>query len=269
MDCPAVRRVADEFLAGELPAGTARAVQAHVETCPACSADLDARRAMRQSVRRAFEHAHHLEAAPPFMAALRTTLQANARQASRRRRDAFMGFLALAATLAVAAALGVMLVGTERIAAMGALARAAVGDHLNCAVKYRLTETPIPLQQAAEQYGAMYRVVETLPPDSVPTPAGEARVLERHACVYQGRRFAHIVFRYRGELVSLLVTTTDGDPASALTQTTAANRIGDTPVVGFRAGRHAVFLAGRVGKADLQALTNAIGGPLSAALAGT
>jgi hypothetical protein len=193
---------------------------------------------------------------------------------SRRRRDTFMGLLALAATLAIAAGLGVMFLGTERIAAMGALARAAVGDHLNCAVKYRLTETPIPLQQAAEQYGAMYRVVETLPADSVPTPAGEARVLERHACVYQGRRFAHIVFRYRGELVSLLVTPADGSPDAAIPVTplpplTLASRIEDTPVVGFRTAHPAVFLAGRVAKSDLTLLADTIGGPLSAALAGT
>ena len=271
MDCPAVRRASDDFLAGELPPGTAREVQAHVEACPACSADLDARRAMRESLRRAFRQAKHLDATPAFMAALRTTLENNARQPSRRRRDTLMGFLALAATLAVAAGLGVAFLGSERMAAMGALARAAVGDHLNCAVKYRLKETPISLPEAAERYGAMYQVLETLPPDSVPTPGGEARVLERHACVYQGRRFAHIVFRYRGELVSLLVTAADGGPgaplpAATLPHLTTASRIEDTPVVGFRTARYAVFLAGRVAKEDLTRLAGTIRGPLSDAL---
>jgi hypothetical protein len=31
-------------------------------------------------------------------------------------------------------------------------------------------------------------------------------LLDRHACVYQGRRFGHVVFRYRGALTSLMVT---------------------------------------------------------------
>jgi putative zinc finger protein len=273
MDCPAVRRVSDDFVAGELPVETARAVQEHVENCPACSADLAGRRALRERVRHAFQNAPHLDGTPPFMAALRTTLENNARQSARRRRDTLTAFLALAATLVVTTGLGIALLGSDRIAAMGALARAAVGDHLNCAVKFRLTEAPISLPQAAEQYGAMYRVVETLPPDSVPTPSGEARVLERHACVYQGRRFAHIVFRYRGELVSLLVTPTDGLaaplPASALPPLTAASRIDDTSVVGFRTAHHAVFVAGRIAKGDLTLLAGTIGGPLSAALAGT
>ena len=38
-------------------------------------------------------------------------------------------------------------------------------------------------------------------------------MLERHSCVYQGRRFGHVVFRYRGALTSLLVT--DGVPPAA------------------------------------------------------
>jgi hypothetical protein len=38
-----------------------------------------------------------------------------------------------------------------------------------------------------------YRVLETEPLSEVRTPIGSARVLERHACVYNGRRFARVV----------------------------------------------------------------------------
>jgi hypothetical protein len=61
----------------------------------------------------------------------------------------------------------------------------------------------------------------------VPSIDGPLETLERHACVYQGRRFGHIVLRYRGTLASLLVTAgtpparpeveaNDGGPAVAL-----------------------------------------------------
>jgi anti-sigma factor RsiW len=273
MDCPVVRTVSDDFLAGELPAAIAREVQAHLVTCAECSADLAGRRAVRDSVRRAFQSAPGLAAAPAFVAGLRTTLEQSARQASTRRRQTFRGLLALAATLAVAAALSVVFLGSGRVLAMAALARAAVGDHKNCAVKFRLSEAPISLEQAAARFGSVYRVVETLPPDAIVTPAGDARVLERHACVYRGRRFAHIVLRYRGELVSLLVTATDGSSGSAvpladLPAVTSVSRIDGTSVVGFQTAHHAVFLAGNITKADLTTLADAISAPLYAGLAG-
>src|SRR5437773_12173370 len=87
-----------------------------------------------------------------------------------------------------------------------AWSRTAVGDHRNCALQFRLAEQPISLEEAAQRYGAAYRVLETRPPNDVITAVGPTHLLERHSCVYRGRRFAHIVFEYRGEKVSLLVT---------------------------------------------------------------
>ena len=78
------------------------------------------------------------------------------------------------------------------------------------------------------------------------TAVGPAHVLERHACVYGGRRFAHIVFEYRGERVSLLVTAAEGGvqlalPGQALPHVTSAGRIDDISVVSFRASGQMVF----------------------------
>src|SRR4029453_9199008 len=47
-----------------------------------------------------------------------------------------------------------------------------------------------------------------------PAVDGSLELLERHSCVYQGRRFGHVVFRYRGALTSLLVT--DGVPPATV-----------------------------------------------------
>ena len=105
------------------------------------------------------------------------------------------------------------------------------------------------------------------------TAVGPAHVLERHACVYGGRRFAHIVFEYRGERVSLLVAAADGSaqpalPGEALPHVTSAGRIDDMSVVSFRASRHIVFFAGDVAQADLMALAKAVAEPLYRELAG-
>jgi hypothetical protein len=79
----------------------------------------------------------------------------------------------------------------------------AAGDHQNCAVKFNLSEWPIPIAEAARRYGAPYAAFATFEPPAVDGPL---EVLERHSCVYQGRRFGHVVCRYRRTITSLFVT---------------------------------------------------------------
>ena len=105
------------------------------------------------------------------------------------------------------------------------------------------------------------------------TAAGTAHVLERHSCVYGGRRFAHVVLDYGGTRVSLLVTAGDGSaqlalPAEVLPHVTSAGRVADMSVVSFRTSRHMVFVVGDVAQADLVKLADAVAGPLYHGLAG-
>jgi hypothetical protein len=107
----------------------------------------------------------------------------------------------------------------------------------------------------------------------VTTVAGTAHVLERHSCVYAGRRFAHVVLDYSGTRVSLLVTAVDGSaqlalPAEVLTHVTSAGRIDDMSVVSFGTSRHMVFVVGDVAQADLVKLADAVAGSLIRGLAG-
>jgi anti-sigma factor RsiW len=53
--------MADSFLAEELLTETNHEILRHLETCPACRADLAARRALREGLRRAFHHSSDLE----------------------------------------------------------------------------------------------------------------------------------------------------------------------------------------------------------------
>jgi anti-sigma factor RsiW len=273
MECRDVRELADSFLAEELLTETNHEILRHVETCPVCRADLAARRALRDQVRQAFQGAHDLDPNPEFMTQLRTRLQDTAQQGLARRGLRFQGWWALAATVLLAVALGLAYRGRDWISATGALARAAVGDHRNCALQFRLAEKPISLEEAAQRYGAAYRVLENLPATDITTAVGPAHVLDRHSCVYGGRRFAHIVFEYRGERVSLLVTAVEGSaplalPGEALPHVTSAGRIDNMPVVSFRASRQMVFFAGDVAQGDLMKLADAVAEPLYRALAG-
>ena len=158
MECRDVRELADSFLGEELLTETNHEILRHLETCPVCRADLDTRRALRDGMRAGLSATQpDLRPSPEFIAGLRTTLQNAAYQAPARRGIRMQGWWALAATVLLAVTVGVVYGGREWVAATGALARAAVGDHLNCALHFRLAEKPITLTDAAARYGAAYQ----------------------------------------------------------------------------------------------------------------
>jgi hypothetical protein len=142
---------------------------------------------------------------------------------------------------------------------LATLAGEAAGDHQNCAVKFRLAERPIPLADAGRRYGAPYAALATFEP---PTVDGRLEMLERHACVYQGRRFGHVVFRYRGALTSLLVT--DGPPPPApQVETDDAGRV----VASLPAGRFVAFVVADLDAGQVLGLAQSLASPLARHLA--
>ena len=271
MECRDVREMADSFVGDELLTETNHEILRHLETCPGCRADLAARRALRAAVRRAFHHAPDLDPSSEFRARLRRILEDAAPAMKVRPKFRVAGWWALAAAVLLAVALGVAYRGREWVTVTGALARAAVGDHRNCALQFRLAEKPISLEDAAHRYGAVFSVLEKLPPANVATPGGTARVLERHACVYDGRRFAHVVMEYRGARVSLLVAESGGGAASAVPNDARLSlhetRTDSMTVVSLGASRYTVFLVGDLEATDLAQLAEAIAPPLAQQLA--
>jgi hypothetical protein len=265
MNCRDVREVADSFLCDELLTETNHEILRHLETCPSCRGDIEGRRRLRGALQAAFDGAPDLQPRPEFRSELRARLlEAAAEEHSRPRFS--RGWLALAATLVLAAGLVVTLMVPEIFDRGPELASDAMSDHRNCALKFRLVRRPIPLEEAAQQFDAAYRVLVTSPPDDVATPIGAAHVLERHSCQYDERRFGHVVMKYRGRVVSLLLTANDG-------AADAAGGVDDIPHVIGRAldglsvvsvnGRgHAVMLVSDLDNADLVQLSRLVSVPL-------
>jgi anti-sigma factor RsiW len=268
MDCRDVRDLADSFLAEELMTETNHEMLRHLEGCHACRRELAERRSLREGVRRAFAGAASLDARPEFAEILQAKLRRAALDVPTRRSIRPRGSWALAAALLLAATIGLVLRGRDWTA-MATLANAAAGDHRNCALQFRLTEKPIPLEEAAKRYGVVYRVLERLPPDDVRTAAGFAHVLERHACVYKGQRFAHIVLEYRGTRVSMLVADTGSDGLGGGGSTIdAPGPIDGLSLVSFRASGHVVLFTGDIALADLRVLADAVALPLRRGFSG-
>jgi hypothetical protein len=211
-------------------------------------------------LREAIDRSPDLAPSPEFIVALRRQLEGQARATASQRIIRARRWVALAASLFVAIAAGVAC--RVYSPTTNALARAAVGDHVECALNMRLPERGITLEEAARRFGPAYRAIQQVPRAEVATADGVAVVLDRHSCVYEGRRFGHIILSYRGATVSLMVTPADQGAAAR------AARIDGMNVVTIRVGQQALFIAGDLSMNDLTALSNSIFGPLSRELGG-
>jgi anti-sigma factor RsiW len=239
MQCRDARELLDSFLAEELLVETNHELLRHLSGCPDCKADLDGRARIRTGLKQAFGRATDFQIRPEFVNDLAARLRTTALTGKRTRHAAFPGWL-------IAAAASVLLVAivsayflrprTPEIVAQ------AAGDHQNCAVKFALAEKPISLQEAAARYDPAYARLQTSPPDEVPTGAGALHVAERHSCVFQNRRFGHVVFRLDQHLVSLLMTRDDsgrsGSPVG-LQQLPPANGLS---MASFHTPGHVVYI---------------------------
>ena len=259
MECRDVRELADSFLSEQLLVETTHDILRHLAQCPSCRAEMESRRRLRTALRGAFERSPELRATPEFLASVGKHVREH--QSSRSLRSArwsFRPMMAIAASLLLVSA--VAFGGREWLGA--SLLHAALGDHQNCAIRFRLKEKPISLEEAAQRFEPAYRSLVAVAPSPARLSSGELTVLERHSCVYDRRRFAHIVLRYRGTLVSVLVTP------DRLARVPAELAVDGTRVSSFRAGRFAAFVVSSANEAEMREIAAAVGGPLKNALAG-
>jgi hypothetical protein len=271
MNCRDVREVADSFLCDELLTETNHEILQHLDTCAFCRTDIDARRTLRRALRDAFDRAPELQPRPEFLDRLRGDLRDAPAQEHRSRMFSRRWF-AIAAGLVLAAGLGgAVLMKRAASPPSDALAQDAIGDHRNCALKFRLVRTPIPLEEAAQRFDSAFRLLLAAPPDDMATPGGTTRVVERHSCAYGDRRFGHVVLQYQGHVVSLLVTA-HANPTDAAEAATAEPRVigrltNGLSVVSVNGTRHAVLLVSDLGSAELTRLSQAVSLPLAQRLA--
>ena len=100
----------------------------------------------------------------------------------------------------------------------------------------------ISLDEAAKTYEAFYKDLDKTVETAIKSDftSGNATILERHMCVYEGRRFAHIVFKRDGKVVSILVTDTDLPTGNGDVMT--AKYDDNTNAAGIHFGHYALFV---------------------------
>ena len=269
MECRNVRELSDSFLIGELQIETNHAILHHLEGCPGCREEMEGRRILRGALRGAFERAPDLQPRPEFIASLAALRDAE--RPPQRARSRAPRWLAIAATVTLLT-VGGYRVFEERLSA-DPLQRAAAADHRYCALGMttggKASTEIMSLAAAVSRYEPGFHVLEAVPPLEIPTPAGPARVLNRHSCVFDGWRFAHIVLQYRGTRVSLIVARTAApSPGTQAAHAIETARLNDLTVMSLGApSGYSVFVVGGLPAADLSPLANALSENVVTALA--
>ena len=289
MQCREFREIADSYLAEELLVETNHEILRHLETCPDCRADLAVRNRLRVALAAAFLRAPDLDARPEFISDLTSQLRERTIRTTGRWWTGRAALVGLAASVLVAISAGlytqgvfggrsnasaVMTLPPRLMALLQQVAREAAGDHRDCALHHRLAEAPISLADAGRLYDPAYAPLrEVVERAAGPLPGGAVDVVGAHACVFGGRRFAHVVLRYRDTLVSVLVTDppagllADGNRSTA-PLVAAAQAEDGFHIAAFRASRHLVFVVSELEDADVMAVAQSVSGPVFRHLTG-
>ena len=283
MECREFREIADSYLSDELTVESNHEAMSHLERCTDCRSELSARRALRSQLRAAFLNRPDNQASPQFV----NDLTAKLREAAIGESSQFVvstrlsryWLLPIAACLLVAALIGVAIVRQRLLRPTNiarnessldvvktVLAKAAVDDHRDCAIQFRLQEKPIDLEVAAQKYDPVYfELARSIFIEHGAIPLG-AQLIEAHSCVIEGRRFAHLVLRYRDTTVSVLVTDlpANNEVESGHAQsfkepaTIMCSKIKDYHVSYFPTARHAVFVVSSLPEGENLGLTRAL-----------
>ncbi|MEO6486226.1 MAG: hypothetical protein ABIO54_12095, partial [Pyrinomonadaceae bacterium] len=283
----------DSYLSDELLVETNHDVLRHLENCSDCRTHLASSRELRDRLRSAVKTSADFNIESAFAKKLSGELQRTALQpgiwesfTDIVKQPRLGALMAAAAFLLVAVFGGIMLIRRTPIVAVNPsafpiptveasnsviadavrvawneLSEQAIGDHENCAVKFNLAEDPITLSDAAKKYGPFDKNIDKTVVAAVKTvfkdaPSDQIHLLEAHSCLYNGRRFTHIVLKRQGKVISVLVTDTDLPDGSDGSVTSHAD--GSLNAAGFTVGRHAVFVVSEMNAADNSTLARAI-----------
>jgi hypothetical protein len=265
--CQDIREIGDSYLSDELEAEPRDQVAGHLASCAQCQRELAARRQLRSTLRASFAHADALRMRDEFADNLRVQLRAVALRKTKRTTPR-LAWLAMAACLLLALAFGLTMTlrqqgsdGEEPAlrAAMAEISRTAAGDHANCAIKFQLSEKPIPLEEAGLKYDRSYLNLGDVVNARLTELSGDIQLVESHSCVFNGRRFAHVVLKEHGSLISLLITDlsspeigkdTKHSKSDATQQLFTCPEFEGYQVACFKTASHAIFLVSDLAESE-------------------
>jgi len=268
--CDRVRRQLDAYLSNELLVETTSEVLRHLESCEACTRELESRVRVREALRRAVAR----QSPPEY---LREAIHQRLRSAQPR----FLGgFHATTWALALASVALVLVAGQQWLRfrrgrqLVASILRLGVADHLHCAIQaHYYPEVANPPDQLRKKLGPQYAGL---------VPIVEARlsgfqVLEAHICSVPGssRKYLHFIARGRGTILSVILTKRQGEslPAGRFLAARSPGgadlyqaKLEDTSVAGFETNEYFGFVVSDLGEDEMVQLAAVLAPALQDAL---
>ena len=205
--CERVRQQLDSYLSNELLVETASEVVHHLESCQACSRDLESRMRVRDALQRAVSNW-------PVPDSVRTGVVRRLR-ASQTRSFAGVGVNHWALGLATAALVLFGLFAAEWLnlrrgeQLIASILKLGVSDHVICAIQgHNYPEVANPPGQIREKLGARYAPLLQVVQQRLPG----FELLEGHICSIPGndRKYVHFITRGHGTILSVILTERSG-----------------------------------------------------------
>jgi anti-sigma factor (TIGR02949 family) len=269
--CEKTRKYLDAYISNELLVETTHEVLRHIENCPDCAAEVDARTRLRTRLKSAV----NAQSVPP-------ELQVRIREQVHSRRSG--GWLmagwprwsaAMAAGLMICAGVWWNRTALEPMpplsdrpaqnayiskvsASLSAVLRVGLGDHIHCSIFRKYPQNPPPVEKMEAELGPSYQGLLPVVREAVPEGY---RVVMAHQCGYAGRHYIHLTLEKNGDRLSLVIARKqDGESLAGLSPTadhsgipiyqSATDRY---QVAGFEAGGFLAYVVSDLkAKANLQ-----------------
>lgn len=262
--CERIRQQLDSYLSNELLVETASEVVHHLESCQACSRDLESRMRVRDALQRAVSNR-------PVPDSVRTDVVRKLR-ASQTRSFASVSVKRWALGLATAALILFGLFAAEWLnlrrgeQLIASILKLGVSDHVICAIQgHNYPEVANPPDQIREKLGARYAPLLQVVQQRLPG----FEVLEGHICSISGgdRKYIHFIARGHGTIVSVILTERSGAtfPREELLVTADSgslgiyeNRLSGMEIAGFESGRYFAFVVSDMSQKELVQLARGL-----------
>ena len=211
--CEKTRKLLDAYVSNELLVETSQDVVRHLEGCPACTAEAEARTLLRARLRSAV----NAQSVPPELQA-RIRRQIRASESKRWFASGWMRWGLAAACLVISVGIWrnrssesmpdvadrpAQTSYIQKVSAsVASVLKAGLGDHIHCSVFRRYPQNPPRLEEMEHDLGPQYQGLLPVVRSALP---GEYRVIMAHECTYAGRKFIHLTMEKDGRLLSLVI----------------------------------------------------------------
>jgi putative zinc finger protein len=270
--CGLIRQYLDSYLSNELLVETASEVVRHLESCEACSRDLESRMRVRDALQRAVVN----RPVPDSVHAevLRSLRESQPRSFMRPSTTRWAIGLASIAfiLLSLFAANWMSLRRGEQLVA--SILKLGVSDHIVCAIKgHNYPEVANPPDQIRNKLGVRYAVLLQVVQERLPG----FEVLEGHICSIPGsdRKYVHFITRGQGTILSVILTERDGAalPTDKLLLRADSGGLGiyrdhlsGMEIAGFESGQYFAFVVSDLNQKELLQVARRLAPALNEAL---